>query len=191
MAKIDGRTIDHEALEHMRILAVRRVIEDGEAPSDVIKSFGLARTSIYRWLEKDEEAGWEGLVEKIAQGPEPKNLERKAATASEALDSGQGPAAIWIRLWALESKDRAGSHPGETGRGVRPDGGGAAVGRFGDHPAEAITPGPMSGIRKRSGAGSIRPIRCSSNGPEAQGQESFFWMKLDSSRTVRWGGPTD
>jgi hypothetical protein len=41
MAKIDGRTIDHKALEHIRILAVRRVIEEGEAPSDVIKSFGL------------------------------------------------------------------------------------------------------------------------------------------------------
>ena len=77
MAKIDGRTIDHKALEHMRILAVRRVIEDGEAPSDVIKSFGLARTSIYRWLERYEEAGWEGLVEKIAQGPEPKLDEKQ------------------------------------------------------------------------------------------------------------------
>ena len=77
MAKIDGRTIDHKALEHMRILAVRRVIEDGEAPSDVIKSLGLARTSIYRWLERYEEAGWEGLVEKIAQGPEPKLNEKQ------------------------------------------------------------------------------------------------------------------
>src|ERR1035437_9380892 len=77
MAKIDGRTIDHKALEHMRILAVRRVIEDGEAPSDVINSFGLARTSIYRWLERYEEAGWGGLVEKIAQGPEPKLDEKQ------------------------------------------------------------------------------------------------------------------
>ena len=53
MAKIDERTIDHKALEHMRILAVRRVIEDGEAPSDVIKSFGLARTLIF--------AGWSDM----------------------------------------------------------------------------------------------------------------------------------
>jgi hypothetical protein len=35
MAKIDGRTIDHKALEHIRILAVRRVIEEGEAPSSL------------------------------------------------------------------------------------------------------------------------------------------------------------
>lgn len=72
MAKIDGRTLDHKALEHMRILAVKRVVEDGEAPSGVMKSLGLCRTSIYPWLRKYEEAGMEALVEKIAQGPEPK-----------------------------------------------------------------------------------------------------------------------
>ena len=107
MAKIDGRTIDHKVLEHMRILAVRRVIEDGEAPSDVIKSLGLARTSIYRWLERYEEAGWGGTGREDRARAGAK-AGRKAATASEALDSGQGPATIWIRLWALESKDRAG-----------------------------------------------------------------------------------
>jgi transposase len=72
MAKIDGRTIDHKTLEHMRTLAVRRVLEDGEAPGSVIKSFGFSRTSIYRWLERYAQSGWDGLVEKIAQGPEPK-----------------------------------------------------------------------------------------------------------------------
>ena len=77
MAKIDGRTIDHKTLEHIRILAVRRVIEDGESPSEVIKSLGLNRTSIYRWLERYEDAGLEALVEKIAQGPDPKLDERQ------------------------------------------------------------------------------------------------------------------
>ena len=72
MAKIDGRTLDHKALEHMRILAVKRVVEDGEAPSEVMSSFGLCRTSIYRWLRQYEDKGMEALVEKIAQGPEPK-----------------------------------------------------------------------------------------------------------------------
>ncbi len=72
MAKIDGRTLNHKALEHLRILAVKRVVEDGEAPSDVIKSLGLSRTSIYPWLRKYEDKGMEALVEKIAQGPEAK-----------------------------------------------------------------------------------------------------------------------
>lgn len=77
MAKIDGRTLNHKALEHMRILAVKRVVEDGEAPSEVMKSFGLCRTSIYRWLRNYEDQGMEALVEKIAQGPEPKLSEKQ------------------------------------------------------------------------------------------------------------------
>ena len=77
MAKIDGRTLDHKALEHIRIIAVKRVVEDGEAPSDVMKSLGLSRTAIYPWLRKYEDEGLEALVEKIAKGPEPKLSERQ------------------------------------------------------------------------------------------------------------------
>jgi transposase len=71
MAKTDGRTIDHKALEHMRMLAVRRVLEDGEKPSLVMESFGFCRTTIYRWLRKCQDEGMEALVEKICQGPAP------------------------------------------------------------------------------------------------------------------------
>jgi transposase len=70
--KIDGRTLDHKTLEHLRVTAVRRVIEDGEAPSVVMASMGLGRTSIYRWLDKFEDGGLAALAEKIAAGPEPK-----------------------------------------------------------------------------------------------------------------------
>ena len=52
MIKIDGRTLDHKALEHLRMLAVKRVVKGGEATSDVMLSMGLCRTSIYRWLRK-------------------------------------------------------------------------------------------------------------------------------------------
>lgn len=72
MAKIDGRTLDHKALEHMRLLAVKRVVEDGEDPSEVMRSLGLCRTSIYPWLRKFHDEGWDALVERIAQGPAPK-----------------------------------------------------------------------------------------------------------------------
>ena len=77
MPKIDGRTLDHKTLEHLRKLAVKRVIDDGEAPSDVMTSLGLCRTSIYRWLRKYDDAGMEALAEKIAQGPEPKLTEKQ------------------------------------------------------------------------------------------------------------------
>ena len=75
--KIDGRTLDHKTLEHLRITAVRRVVEDGEAASEVMRCLGLYRTSIYRWLNGYEEGGWAALVEKIAQGPEPKLAQRQ------------------------------------------------------------------------------------------------------------------
>lgn len=75
--KIDGRILDHKTLEHLRLSAVRRVIEDKEAPSEVMRSMGLCRTSVYRWLRDYEDGGWEALVEKIAQGPEPKLTEKQ------------------------------------------------------------------------------------------------------------------
>ncbi len=45
--KRDGRTIDHQTLETIRLMAVERVRE-GEAPSAVIASY--SRTTIYNWL---------------------------------------------------------------------------------------------------------------------------------------------
>jgi transposase len=77
MAKIDGRKLDHKALEHIRLLAVKRVVEDGEAPSEVMKALGFSRTAIYPWLRKFEEEGWDALVERIAEGPEPKLSEKQ------------------------------------------------------------------------------------------------------------------
>jgi transposase len=77
MAKIDGRTLDHKTLEHLRKLAIQRVVEEKESPSEVMESLGFCRTTIYRWLNKFEDEGWEALVEKIAQGPEPKLAEKQ------------------------------------------------------------------------------------------------------------------
>lgn len=48
--KRDGRKLDHATLEEFRLLALRRVRE-GERPSAVVKSLGMNRTSIYRWLK--------------------------------------------------------------------------------------------------------------------------------------------
>lgn len=70
--KVDGRTLDHKTLEHLRITAVRRVVEDGEAAGEVMRSMGLCRTSIYPWLRRYQDDGWAALAEKIAQGREPK-----------------------------------------------------------------------------------------------------------------------
>ena len=55
-----------KTLEHIRIQAVRRVIEDKEEPSEAMKSYGLCRTSIYPWLREFKEQGWAALAESIA-----------------------------------------------------------------------------------------------------------------------------
>lgn len=77
MTKIDGRTLDHKALAHIRILAVKRVVEGGERPSEVAISLGLCRTSIYPWLHAFHDEGWEALAESIAEGPEYKLTEKQ------------------------------------------------------------------------------------------------------------------
>ena len=69
--RIDGRTISHEASEIIRHLAVQRV-KDGERPSVVIKSFGLCRTTIYKWLEADRRGGKEALKARRHPGPKTK-----------------------------------------------------------------------------------------------------------------------
>ena len=69
--RIYGRMLSHEASETIRRLAVQRV-KDGERPSYVIKSFGLCRTTIYKWLEADRGGGEEALKARKHPGPEPK-----------------------------------------------------------------------------------------------------------------------
>lgn len=75
--KRDGRQLDHKTLEELRRIAVRRVIEDHESPSQVARDFGFCRNYLYPWLSKFEEEGWDALCEKIAQGPEPKLTEQQ------------------------------------------------------------------------------------------------------------------
>jgi len=68
--KIDGRTLSHDMSEAIRRFAVQRV-KEGEEPSIVIKSYGLCRTSIYRWLRSDKKGGEKALVARKHLGPVP------------------------------------------------------------------------------------------------------------------------
>jgi transposase len=77
MAKHDGRKLDHKSLETLRLLAVRRVVEDQEKPSEVMRSLGLCRTSIYPWLRKHQQQGPPALLLRKASGPKPKLSEQQ------------------------------------------------------------------------------------------------------------------
>ena len=72
MAKQDGRKLDHQSLETLRFIAVRRVVEDGERPSEVMGSLGLCRTSISPWLRKHQKKGEAALRMRKASGPKAK-----------------------------------------------------------------------------------------------------------------------
>jgi transposase len=48
--KRDGRTLDHQTLETIRLMAVERVRE-GERAAEVIEAYGFNRTTIYKWLK--------------------------------------------------------------------------------------------------------------------------------------------
>lgn len=69
--KIDGRTLPHDTSELIRRWAVRRV-KAGESPSAVMKSYGLCRTSIYRWLRAVERGGERALRARRHRGPQAK-----------------------------------------------------------------------------------------------------------------------
>jgi predicted DNA-binding protein (UPF0251 family) len=49
--KRDGRKLDHKTLEAIRLMAMER-LREGEAASAVMESFGLCRTTIYKWRHK-------------------------------------------------------------------------------------------------------------------------------------------
>ncbi len=68
--RIDGRTLTHETSETIRKMAIRRV-RNGEAASVVIKSYGLCRTTIYKWLRKARHGGERALRSTKARGRPP------------------------------------------------------------------------------------------------------------------------
>jgi len=84
MPIIDGRTLDHKTLEHLRQLAVAKV-QAGERPSDVGKSLGFYRTSIYRWLRAHKKGGGQALLSRKAKGPTPKLTEKQKAQVARWL----------------------------------------------------------------------------------------------------------
>src|SRR5271166_5069255 len=69
--KVDGRTIPHDTSEMIRRSAVRRV-KAGESASSVMKSYGLCRTTIYRWLRAVEQGGEKVLRARKHPGPKTK-----------------------------------------------------------------------------------------------------------------------
>src|SRR5258708_34583425 len=84
--RIDGRTLSHETSETIRRLAVRRV-KEGERPSSVIESYGLCRTTIYKWLRAARRGGEAGLKARKHPGRTPTLTPRQEVQVRGRLNS--------------------------------------------------------------------------------------------------------
>ena len=61
MTKTDGRKLDRKALDAIREMAIARVA-GGENVNAVMDSYGLCRTTYYKWTRKMEERGVSKLL---------------------------------------------------------------------------------------------------------------------------------
>ena len=117
--KMDGRSLNHEALEHIRKVAVARV-KAGERPGAISTSYGFARTTIYKWLRAEAQGGEEALRARKATG-RPRKLTVRQMDREHHL---HGPAAGQARHHTAEAAAaRLRARPGsdkEVGAGGLP-----------------------------------------------------------------------
>ena len=67
----DGRKLDHQTLEQLRIRAVGQ-IQQGAHPDEVAAGLGVTRAAVYGWLAKYREGGLEALKARPVPGRPPK-----------------------------------------------------------------------------------------------------------------------
>ncbi|HEX8933767.1 MAG TPA: helix-turn-helix domain-containing protein [Pseudonocardiaceae bacterium] len=70
MRENDGRKLDHQTLEAIRIRAVKQ-IQAGAHPEDVAQSLGMDRSTVFAWMAKFREGGLEALRAKPVPGRPP------------------------------------------------------------------------------------------------------------------------
>lgn len=85
--KIDGRSLDHSTSEFIRKNAVARCLA-GEPASEVIRSYGLCHTTIYKWLAAYEKGGKSALDARPIPGRPPKLSDEQIAELRDIVVGG-------------------------------------------------------------------------------------------------------
>src|ERR1700674_1611271 len=184
---IDGRTLPHGTSELIRRWAVRRV-KAGERPSSVMKSYGLCRTTIYRWLRAVKRGGEKALRARKHMGPKGKLTPAQKLKVRHWIN-GKDPRqygfdfGLWTRqIISALIAERFGVKLGVT-----------AVGRLLAElditPQKPLPRAYERATRWRSSVGSGRSFRSCGREPSATGRRFSFSMKRGYVRTRFWGAP--
>ena len=88
--EIDGRALTKEQQTFIRRMSVERVLK-GESASAVMDSYGLNRTSIYRWLKIAQAQGLDAL------GPKPRTGRTRTLTADQEQE---------VKRWIINKDPR-------------------------------------------------------------------------------------
>lgn len=99
--KIDGRKLSHSQSEYIRIQSVKMVRLKNKSPEEVIKTFGLHRANIYKWLAKYDTAGFEGLKSTKATGPAPRLDAKQEASLAKLLLKNPLQLEFDFALWTI------------------------------------------------------------------------------------------
>jgi transposase len=67
-----ARKVRGEVMSYFRKLAVSAIVERGQSPEIVAKVLGFSWSSIYDWLKKHQEGGYDILETRDAPGAEPR-----------------------------------------------------------------------------------------------------------------------
>ena len=78
MRKNDARRLDHKTLEELRMRVVKRV-QDGESPEVLAKALDLDRSTVYGWLARYRQGGWNGSKAKLFAGRPPNSTAKRCS----------------------------------------------------------------------------------------------------------------
>ena len=120
--KTDGRQLHRKALDAIRALALQRIAA-GESVTAVMASYGLCRTTVYKWQRKLQERGGDALLSAKPPGRPPRLTPKQKAQVFRWLN-GKDPRqygfdfGLWTRqLVATLVQERFGVPLGVTAVG--------------------------------------------------------------------------